>query len=107
MLVYATGAIRDWVDMLVEKSGSERFQSGCFGLAMPFRMCTRMFQNVSGSGSLGARSCSESLRTSKIRCCFFRASQMYLEGFSVSGKIGQGDLDVADDNLRTASNGIC
>lgn len=32
---------------------------------------------------------------------------MYLEGFSISGKIGQGDPDVEDDNLRTESNGIC
>jgi hypothetical protein len=61
MLVYATGAIRDWVDIVVEKSGSERFQTGYSRLAKPFRMCTRMFQNVSESGSLGIRSCGESL----------------------------------------------
>lgn len=46
MLVYATGTIRDWVGMVVEMLGSERFQSRYFGLANPFQLCSRMFQNT-------------------------------------------------------------
>jgi hypothetical protein len=92
--------------MVVEMLASERFQSRCFGLAMSFRMYGCMFQNNTESGSLGTRSCSDSPWTENFGVAVAELLAIYLEEFSIPGRIRQRNCEATDGDLKAEEDGL-